>query len=199
MSVPVRRRTRARELSLQFLFMLELRGGQAMEDWDAFIKHHTQRNPDKKGREEVATYSKTLIDGVQLHLHELNTWIERIASNWRLERMAHIDRNILRIAIYELLFIQDVPFKVVINEAIDVAKRYSTAQSGSFVNGILDRARLIINEQREMGVEHPAPPMREPSLAPPTMGDEKSSMVAPPVPPTPQPRTRIPKTDPEEG
>ncbi len=199
MSATVRRRTRARELALQFLYTLDLRGLEAMEEWKPFIQHHTYRNPDKKGRTEIAEYSKALIEGVQEHLHELNTWIERIASNWRLERIAHVDRNILRIAIFELLFIPDVPFKVVINEAIDVAKRYSTAQSGSFVNGILDRARLIMHEQREQGVEHPEPPMKEPSLELPETRDEKSSMMPPPSPPTPQPRARLPKTAPEEN
>ena len=84
---------------------------------------------------------------------DLNDWIEAIAENWRLNRMAHVDRNVLRMAVYELIHKPEVPFKVVINEAIDIAKRYSTSQSGSFVNGILDRARILIQEVRESGGE----------------------------------------------
>jgi len=160
MTAPIRRRTRARELALQFLYTIELRGGEAVADLDAFIDHHTRRNPDVKGREEIAGYSKTLIGGVQEHLHEINAWIERIAANWRLERMSHVDRNVLRLAMYELLHQTETPFKVVINEGIDLAKRFSTSQSGGFVNGILDRARAIIQEQREAGIALPFPPDR---------------------------------------
>ena len=83
----------------------------------------------------------------------LNDWIEAIAENWRLARMAHVARNVLRMAVYELIHKPEVPFKVVINEAIDIAKRFSTSQSGSFVNGILDRARILIHEVRESGGE----------------------------------------------
>jgi len=158
MTPPLRRRTRARELALQFLYTLELRGMVAMEDLDPFVEHHTHRDPDRKGRPEIAAYTLELVHGVQDKLPELNLWIERIAANWRLERMAHVDRNILRLAMYELLYRPDVPFKVVINEAIDIAKRYSTAQSGAFVNGILDRAQALIAEQRELGATDFVPP-----------------------------------------
>jgi transcription antitermination protein NusB len=154
MVTPVRRRTRARELALQFLYAYEMRGEEAMDELDAFIDHHTKTGegianelPGKE-RVEVADYARDLVRGVHEHFNEVNRWIEYIARNWRLDRMAYLDRNILRIALYELLHQSEVPFKVVINEAIDIAKRFSTAQSGSFVNGILDRARVLIEDAR---------------------------------------------------
>ena len=158
MSAPIRRRTRARELALQFLYTLEMRGLEADDDLGPFLDHHTRRNPDKKGALEVNEYARGIVIGVQNGQHTLDQWIERIASNWRLDRMAFIDRNVLRIAVYELLHEDQVPFKVVINEAIDLAKRFSTAQSGGFVNGILDRVRVLIQEQRDRGVTDLQPP-----------------------------------------
>lgn len=168
MSVPVRRRTRSRELALQFLFMLELRGSEAMEELIPFVEHHTKGSRDKKGRGELAEFALGLSRGVVENRPELDLWIEAIARNWRLDRMAHIDRNILRLAVFELLFHADTPYKVVINEAIDIAKRFSTAQSGSFVNGILDRARLMIEEARAQGEGHPQPPTEKAFSEPPT-------------------------------
>ena len=158
MAVPLRRRTRARELALQFLYMMELRGESAMEELIPFVDHHTKGSRDTKGRGEVADFTLTLCRGVLENRPELDTWIEAIARNWRIERMAHLDRNILRIAIFELVFEESTPYKVVINEAIDIAKRFSTAQSGSFVNGILDRARVLIEESRKNTNGHPLPP-----------------------------------------
>lgn len=154
-TTPVRRRTRARELALQFLYAFEMRGEEAMSELDAFVDHHTKTGENaaddqvpSKDRLEIADYSRELVHGVHDHLEDLNRWIEHIARNWRLDRMAYLDRNILRIALYELLHQTEIPFKVVINEAIDIAKRFSTAQSGSFVNGILDRARVLIDDAR---------------------------------------------------
>ena len=149
---PVRRRTRARELAVQFLYYLDLRGMDALEELDAFLAHHT-KGSELKGEEEVAAYARELIEGVAGDTDNLNDWIEAIAENWRLDRMAHVDRNVLRMAVYELIHKPEVPFKVVINEGIDIAKRFSTSQSGSFVNGILDRARILIHEVRESGDE----------------------------------------------
>jgi len=158
MAVPLRRRTRARELALQFLYMLELSGELAMEELIPFVEHHTKGSRDTKGRGEVAEFTLALCRGVVENRGEIDTWIEAIARNWRLDRMAHLDRNILRIAMFELVFQEDTPYKVVINEAIDIAKRFSTSQSGSFVNGILDRARVLIEESRTKTSGHPVPP-----------------------------------------
>jgi transcription antitermination factor NusB len=138
--------------------MLELSGSDAMEELLPFVEHHTKGSRDTKGRGEVAEFTLALSRGVIGNREEIDTWIEAIARNWRLDRMAHLDRNILRLAIFELVFQAETPYKVVINEAIDIAKRYSTSQSGSFVNGILDRARILIEESRANNEGHPLPP-----------------------------------------
>ena len=73
------------------------------------------------------------------HQEQIDALISEAAENWRIDRMAAIDRNILRLGVYEMMFCQEVPARVAINEALELAKRYSTAQSSRFVNGILDR------------------------------------------------------------
>jgi len=198
---PVRRRTRARELALQFLFMLELRGSEAMDELIPFVEHHTKGSRDKKGRGDLAEFTLTLARGVVENRVELDQWIEAIAKNWRMDRMAHLDRNILRLAVYELIFQTDTPYKVIINEAIDIAKRFSTAQSGSFVNGILDRARLMIDEARETPESHPSPPLAKATADATSLPvTPRGSMTsADPIPfssvPVPRPRKRTAPAD----
>jgi N utilization substance protein B len=80
-----------------------------------------------------------LVQGVRAHIEELDGLLGRFAEHWSLERMAVVDRNVLRCALYELLYLDDIPAKVTINEAIEIAKRYGSQESGAFVNGILDR------------------------------------------------------------
>ncbi|MDA1112737.1 MAG: transcription antitermination factor NusB [Planctomycetota bacterium] len=199
---PVRRRTRARELALQFLYMLELRGSEAMEELVPFVEHHTKGSRDRKGRGGLAEFTLTLARGVVENRVELDRWIETIARNWRMDRMAHLDRNVLRLAVFELIFETDTPYKVVINEAIDIAKRFSTAQSGSFVNGILDRARLMIAEARETPGSHPVPPKANVAPEPfATKGNLRpDAAAAETIPfssvPVPRPRKR---TSPADG
>jgi N utilization substance protein B len=77
----------------------------------------------------------------------LDTLIRQYSEHWRLERMAAVDRNLLRVALYELLYQPDIPTKVVINEAVELAKRYGTDESGAFVNGILDRIRQTVGRE----------------------------------------------------
>lgn len=198
---PVRRRTRSRELALQFLYMLELRGSEGMEELIPFVEHHTKGSRDRKGRGELAEFTLKLCHGVVENRVELDCWIEAIARNWRMDRMAHLDRNVLRLAVFELIFETDTPYKVIINEAIDIAKRFSTAQSGSFVNGILDRARVMIDEARKTPGGHPAPP--EVKVAPEPVPTASSARAQPgaaeSIPfssvPVPRPRKRTSPAD----
>jgi transcription antitermination factor NusB len=88
---------------------------------------------------DMRSFALRLFDGTLLHLPDIDSLVAKAAQNWQLKRMAAVDRAILRMAVYELLFAGEVPPKVVINEALELAKRYSTAASGAFVNGILDR------------------------------------------------------------
>lgn len=89
-----------------------------------------------------------LVDGVRENSATIDTVIERFSSNWKLSRMSCVDRNVLRIAVFELLFCTDIPPKVSINEAIDVGKRFGTEESGAFINGILDSIRMAIRENK---------------------------------------------------
>jgi transcription antitermination factor NusB len=201
MSAPVRRRTRARELALQFLYKLEVRGADAFEELEAFLEHHT-KGGELKGRDDVAAYAAELCRGVHAHRPEIDAWIEAIAENWRLSRMATVDRNVLRLATWELLHQSEVPYKVVINEAIEIAKRYSTAQSGAFANGILDRTWVLIERGRAAsGLAVPPPPSADEVLAVRRRvpGDPEAAPGAPaaepaPAPvPRPRPRPRPPQ------
>ena len=91
------------------------------------------------GDTELVTFANSLVVGVQEHKPQLDALISEAAENWRIDRMAAIDRNILRLGAFELLHCPDLPAKVAINKALELAKRYSTAQSSRFVNGVLDR------------------------------------------------------------
>lgn len=91
-------------------------------------------NPSEKAR----AFFQTLVTGVRAHKSEIDDHIVLVSSNWKLSRMNCVDRNIIRIALYELLYCKDIPPKVAINEAVDIGKKYGTEKSGAFVNGVLD-------------------------------------------------------------
>jgi transcription antitermination factor NusB len=124
-----------------------MRGAEVLDAVGRFL--------EQSGAEaEVRRFARELVDGCWAHRDELDARIAAVAENWEIRRMAVVDRNVLRLASYELLFVDDVPPKVSINEAIDLAKRYSTADSGGFVNGILDRIRMQAEtEQRGSGIQ----------------------------------------------
>ena len=130
----MKKRTRARELALQFLYQLDLRGPDFLAEAKGFLR---QEEADK-GTREVALH---LVRGTVEHLGEIDVFIRDVAQNWDIERMAVIDRNVLRMATFELLHCSDIPPKVSINEAIELGKRYSTQNSGRFINGVLDKIK----------------------------------------------------------
>ncbi|MBI5756688.1 MAG: transcription antitermination factor NusB [Nitrospirae bacterium] len=101
----------------------------------------------KEVPENVREFTDNIVEGVIKNLSMIDSKINQSVMNWSIHRMAVVDRNILRMAIYELLFIKDIPVKVTINEAIEIAKRYGGEDSSSFVNGILDR---VLNDHREI-------------------------------------------------
>ena len=131
----MRKRTQARELALQLLYQLDLRGDDILPE----IEDYLEKGP---GDPEILSFAKGLLFGWREQRDAIDRKIEEVAKNWQLRRMAAIDRNILRLATYELLFRDDIPPLVTINEAIDIAKKFSTKNSGPFVNGILDNIRL---------------------------------------------------------
>ncbi|HLC16447.1 MAG TPA: transcription antitermination factor NusB [Thermodesulfovibrionia bacterium] len=126
------KRRLARELVLQLLFQTDM----------------TKEEPDEKqiheflsfmnAPEDIKPFITELTTGTLQHKAHIDNKLELAAKNWHLDRMAVVDRNILRAAAYELLYRDDIPLKVTINEAIELAKRYSTVESPSFINGILD-------------------------------------------------------------
>ncbi|HEX6882781.1 MAG TPA: transcription antitermination factor NusB [Planctomycetota bacterium] len=130
----MKKRTRARELALQFLYQIDLRGPELLEEARAFLRAEEK---EKAARD----YALALVQGVAAHRTELDAEIRAVAQNWELSRMAVIDRNVLRMAAFELLHCPDIPPKVAINEAIELGKRYSTQNSGGFINGILDKIK----------------------------------------------------------
>jgi len=130
----MKKRTRARELALQFLYQLDLRGPELLGEAKSFFR---SEEDDKTARE----FAAQLVAGVAEHREALDEVIRSVAQNWEITRMAVIDRNVLRMAAYELYHCPDVPPKVAINEAIELGKRFSTQNSGAFINGILDKIK----------------------------------------------------------
>jgi transcription antitermination factor NusB len=130
----VKKRTRSRELALQFLYQLDLRGPDFLAEAKGFLRGEE----GEKGTRDFALY---LIRGTAEHREEIDRVIREVAQNWDIERMAVIDRNVLRMATFELLHCADIPPKVSINEAIELGKRYSTQNSGGFINGVLDKIK----------------------------------------------------------
>jgi N utilization substance protein B len=152
------RRTRGREVALQVLYQVEQNPGLAQAEIDRFLHRRLQ---DAK----LCDFARDLVEGVRANREPIDAMITEAAENWRLDRMAAIDRNILRLGAYEMLFDDGVPAKVAINEALELAKRYSTAQSSRFVNGILDRVLTTDAARKAGGAESSMEPPTEPPPA----------------------------------
>jgi N utilization substance protein B len=133
-------RSRCREWALQFLYQAEFAGPGQPEALARFWRHFQAAG-------DPPAYLTKLVAGVAGHLEELDAFIVRYSEHWRLSRMTIVDRNLLRLAIYELLYQPGIPPKVVINEAVEMAKRYGSEASGGFVNGILDQVRLSLGRE----------------------------------------------------
>ncbi len=137
-------RRRAREHALQILYQVDAGAGEVTQVLDLFWD---EPDPDDEG----VLFTGRLARGVTEHRDELDRVIEEHSINWRLTRMPAVDRNILRLAVYEILHCEDIPAMVSINEAIDLGKQYSTGESGAFINGILDK----ISKNEESLAEEP--------------------------------------------
>jgi transcription antitermination factor NusB len=132
----MRKRTRARELAVKVLYQVDLGGLKTLgePELDKLLKESSKSD-------EISVFARELIKGFWENRQAIDDRIEQVSHNWKLDRMAVIDRNIIRLAAYELMFRDDVPALVSINEAIEIAKKFSTRKSGSFVNGVLDSLR----------------------------------------------------------
>ena len=158
----------AREWALQFLFQSEFNQDasldkafqlfwQFQDEWAAASPSEAAASAADpadtsahaaKGRAKARRFAEELARGVIAHHKEIDPLIEKYAANWEIDRMGIVDRNVMRIAVYEMLHRDDIPPVVSINEAVDLAKAFSSVESGKFVNGILDRIR--------MGLDRPA-------------------------------------------
>ena len=127
-------RRKGREYALQLLFQMDVdrEGARAPSvPFDAFWA-------ERKALPEVRSFAEALVRGVEAQLASIDGILRKHTRHWSLERMAAVDRNVLRLAVYELLYLDDVPPRVALNEAIEIAKKYGSEESGGFVNGVLD-------------------------------------------------------------
>ncbi len=127
-------RHEARLWAVQFLYQVEYNKGDRREALDLFWA-------SRKAGPKLVAFTEELVDGVISHRKEIDSLLARYAEHWDVKRMGMVDRNIMRVALYEMLHRDDIPPVVSINEAVELAKQFSGDESGRFVNGILDRAR----------------------------------------------------------
>jgi N utilization substance protein B len=125
-------RRKAREAALQVLYQIDLSGEEPERALELFAQYLAQA-------EELEAFATELVRGCVAQRDAIDAKIREVSRHWRLERMARVDRNVLRLATYELLYMQDVPKRVTLNEAVELAKRYGDEDSPAFVNGVLDR------------------------------------------------------------
>jgi len=130
-------RTTGRELALQYLYMHDVLSGKDVLPFDTFTS--TILPPPVP---ESVLFARQLVDSVLQHRDELDQEIAQVATNWDISRMAAVDRNILRLGMAELTICPDTSHKVIINEAVELAKRFSSEDAGAFVNGLLDKLRI---------------------------------------------------------
>jgi transcription antitermination factor NusB len=134
----MRKRTLSREFALQILYQIDI----THDDCESSIANFWQNAEREAIEEEVRDFTAALVKGAIENLKAIDNKISQYAANWQLERMAVIDRNILRMGCCELIFRKDIPPKVSINEAVELAKKYSGSEAGKFVNAILDKIKL---------------------------------------------------------
>ncbi len=140
----------ARELAMQALFSMDMNSAFSPE----MLADYRRCFPPNK---RVGPYFDRLTGGVLQYRDHIDKVIEQYSSNWKVRRMACVDRNVLRLAVFELLYCGDIPAKVSINEAIDIAKKFGSSESGSFINGILDSIRTALDKQELRTVPLPPP------------------------------------------
>jgi len=147
---PMRKRSRSREFALQILYQADLGQMSVSEASRDFWLERSDLTAEEKNAidaekdvPEIREYTEKLVRGVAENAQSLDAVIERFAENWSIARMAFVDRNILRLAAYEIIYIAEIPVKVAINEAVELAKRYGEPDSSKFVNGILDKVAKL--------------------------------------------------------
>ncbi len=133
-------RRQSRELALQALFFLDVHDGDPLEGLKDFCGEHEQELTAS-----VEPFFTVLVQGVLAEKALIDGLMDKCSKNWKISRMPAVDRNIMRIAAFEMLKMEDIPLSVSINEAVDIGKKYGTRDSGAFINGVLDRIRTQEN------------------------------------------------------
>lgn len=126
------RRRKARELALKMLYQMEVNGDSLEAALDKYVKIFPYQD-------DVVSYARFLLLGVKKEQNKVDGCIEESSEHWKISRITYVDRNILRIAIYEMLYSPEIPPKVAIDEAIELGKKFGSEDSKDFINGILDR------------------------------------------------------------
>ena len=141
------KRRLSRELTLKFLYQYDvsLEDNNDLKNFDEQIETFLLTQ-DKISDNEVKEFFIILSRGVCENLNGVDEIISKYSDNWKVSRISRIDRNILRIAVYEMLNLSNIPHPVTINEAVDIAKKYGNNESGSFINGIVDRVRIALEK-----------------------------------------------------
>lgn len=134
----MRKRTIAREFALQILYQLDI----TRDTSEAALDNFWSARSAEEIESELKEFASKLVKGVVLHLDEIDKKISQYAANWQLKRMAVVDRNIMRMGSFEIIYCDDIPPKVSINEAVDLAKKFSGIEAGKFVNAILDKVKI---------------------------------------------------------
>jgi N utilization substance protein B len=129
------KRRKAREYALQILFQLDFNKRTDTDDEKTFEEFWSTKNE----KSDIKEFTLNLVRGTITNLETIDAMIETVTEHWLLKRMAAVDRSILRFAAYEILYRKDIPSAVTINEALEIAKKYSSLESASFLNGVLDR------------------------------------------------------------
>jgi N utilization substance protein B len=130
----MRKRSRAREVALQLLYLFDLNPSMPRSEIDTFVR-------ERLGEADLIAFALQLYEGVRRNLGAIDTAIGKAATNWRIHRLAAVDRNALRVGAFELLHLPETPVSVAMNETIELARRFGSADSPGFVNGVLDRIR----------------------------------------------------------
>ncbi len=133
-------RRQARELAMQALFYMDIQNHASLQMLESFCENF---RPPKRSH----PFFLTLVSGVLENRSEIDTLIERFSKNWKINRMSCVDRNVMRVAVYEMLYCEDIPPKVSINEAVDVGKKFGGEESGAFINGIMDSIRDALDKE----------------------------------------------------
>jgi len=145
----MRKRTQAREYALQIIYHHEMNSDKLENIFPIFWNRYSEAEPD------VRDFAENLVKKTLVNREKIDQLVEKYTDNWELSRMVSVDRNILRLATAELLYFEDIPPKVTINEAVNIAKKFSQEESGKFVNGVLDK--IIHTEKLPKSDSHASP------------------------------------------